>query len=137
MLDKTQDIATGVANWLTEFEQALAAADAGGLRDLFHADSYWRDVLALSWRIRTLNGRDAILQAFPSEARAAAPHSFALAAERAPPHWVTRAGTASIEAIFRFETAQGRGFGLAPADSGSCRRRPAEGLDAAHRARRT
>ena len=112
MLDKTQDLAIDVANWLTEFEQALAATDAAGLRALFHADSYWRDVLALSWRIKTLNGRDAILRDLPSDARAAAPRGFVLAPDRAPPHWVTRAGTASIEAIFKFETAQGRGFGL-------------------------
>ncbi len=27
---------------------------------LFHADSYWRDVLALTWHIVTVNGADAI-----------------------------------------------------------------------------
>ncbi|HEU0146600.1 MAG TPA: NAD(P)/FAD-dependent oxidoreductase, partial [Bradyrhizobium sp.] len=112
MLDKTQDIAVGVADWLTEFELALASTDAVGLRALFHAESYWRDVLALSWRIRSLNGRDAILHELPAEARSAAPRAFAIAPDRAPPRWVTRAGTASIEAIFKFETAQGRGSGI-------------------------
>jgi putative flavoprotein involved in K+ transport len=112
MLDKTQDIAVGVADWLTEFEVALASTDAAGLRALFHAESYWRDVLALSWRIRSLNGRDAILHELPAEARSAAPRAFAIAPDRAPPRWVTRAGTASIEAIFKFETAQGRGSGI-------------------------
>jgi cation diffusion facilitator CzcD-associated flavoprotein CzcO len=112
MLDKTQDIAVGVADWLTEFELALASTDAAGLRALFHAESYWRDVLALSWRIRSLNGRDAILHELPAEARSAAPRAFAIAPDRAPPRWVTRAGTASIEAIFKFETAQGRGSGI-------------------------
>jgi cation diffusion facilitator CzcD-associated flavoprotein CzcO len=112
MLDKTQDIAVGVADWLTEFELALASTDAAGLRALFHAESYWRDVLALSWRIRSLNGRDAILHELPAEARSTAPRAFAIAPDRAPPRWVTRAGTASIEAIFKFETAQGRGSGI-------------------------
>jgi cation diffusion facilitator CzcD-associated flavoprotein CzcO len=112
MLDKTQDIAVGVADWLTEFEVALASTDAAGLRALFHAESYWRDVLALSWRIRSLNGRDAILHELPAEARSAAPRAFAIAPDRAPPRWVTRAGTASIEAILKFETAQGRGSGI-------------------------
>jgi hypothetical protein len=79
MLDKTQDIAVGVADWLTEFELALASTDAAGLRALFQAESYWRDVLALSWRIRTLNGRDAILHELPAEARSAAPRGFAIA----------------------------------------------------------
>jgi cation diffusion facilitator CzcD-associated flavoprotein CzcO len=112
MLDKTQDIAIDVANWLTEFERALAAADPAGLHGLFHGDSYWRDVLALSWDIRTLNGRDVILHDLPSEARIAVPRNFTIAFDRAPPRWVTRAGTASIEAIFGFETGQGRGSGI-------------------------
>src|SRR5690349_6883596 len=110
MLDKTQDLAIGVANWLSDCEQALAATDAASLRALFHADSHWRDVLALSWRIQTSSGRDAILRELPSTARATAPRGFAITPERAAPRRVTRAGTASVEAIFRFETAQGRGF---------------------------
>ena len=37
---------------------------------------------------------------------------FALAPNRTAPRQVTRAGTPAIEAIFRFETAQGRGSGV-------------------------
>ena len=33
----------------------------GALKSLFHPDSYWRDALALSWTLQTVNGRDAIL----------------------------------------------------------------------------
>jgi putative flavoprotein involved in K+ transport len=119
MLDKTvdqdvaiQNIVGGVANWLAQFEHALAAHDPALLNTLFHADSYWRDVLALSWTIKTLNGRDAILSALPSDARRATPHGFAIDSNRAAPRRVARAGTASLEAIFRFETAQGRGNGI-------------------------
>jgi cation diffusion facilitator CzcD-associated flavoprotein CzcO len=112
MLDKTQDIAVGVANWLTEFERALTTADAASLRALFQTESYWRDVLALSWRIKTLNGSDAILDELPPDVQAAQPRGFAIAPHRAAPRWVTRAGIVSIEAIFKFETAQGWGFGI-------------------------
>ena len=44
--------------------------------------------------------------------RAREPTAFALAPGRTPPRRVTRAGTEAIEAIFRFETAEGRGSGV-------------------------
>ena len=47
MLDKTDDISAMAANWLAQFETAVAKPDAGALEHLFHPDSYWRDVLAL------------------------------------------------------------------------------------------
>lgn len=115
MLDKTEDAGTivaGVEKWLTQFEQALAAPDAGALIALFHADSYWRDILALSWCVKTLNGRDAIIGDLADDAGHASPRNFAVAPNRATPRWVVRAGTQSIEAIFNFETAQGRGSGI-------------------------
>jgi putative flavoprotein involved in K+ transport len=82
------------------------------LYQLFHPDSYWRDVLALSWNIQTLNGRDAILKALPPLARNMAPSGFAIAPDRAAPRKVMRAGTNAIEAIFKFETKVGRGSGI-------------------------
>ena len=60
MLDKTSDIAIAAESWLAEFEAALGSDDA--LEKLFHADSYWRDALALSWTLQTVNGRDDILK---------------------------------------------------------------------------
>lgn len=60
MLDRTDDIAASVENWLTEFERALEHPKDGALRPLFHPESYWRDALALSWNLQTINGADAI-----------------------------------------------------------------------------
>jgi cation diffusion facilitator CzcD-associated flavoprotein CzcO len=110
MLDKTSDIASEAEAWLTRFETALTEADASALKTLFHDESYWRDVLALSWNIQTLNGAPAILQGL--KARVHAPRGLAIAPDRAAPRWVTRAGTNTIEAIFKFETAIGRGDGI-------------------------
>jgi cation diffusion facilitator CzcD-associated flavoprotein CzcO len=112
MLDKTDDISVAVDNWLTQFEDSLAKPDDGALESLFHAESYWRDVLALSWNIQTTNGADAILKELQAHAGRAAPSGFAIDPDRAAPRKVTRAGTSAIEAIFRFETAQGRGNGI-------------------------
>ena len=112
MLDKTEDIPLATAHWLAQFDAALRASDGAALAALFLGDSYWRDVLALSWRIQTLNGAAAILQALPACAKAAAPSGFAIDPARAAPRLITRAGTSAIEAIFSFETAAGRGSGI-------------------------
>lgn len=112
MLDRTDDSAVAADNWLAQFEEALTRPDTGLLKALFHPDSYWRDVLALSWNIQTLNGAEAILKALPPLARALAPSGFAVDPDRAAPRKVMRAGANAIEAIFRFETKVGRGAGI-------------------------
>jgi cation diffusion facilitator CzcD-associated flavoprotein CzcO len=112
MLDKTDDISVAADNWLVQFEDALATADDGLLKSLFHADSYWRDVLALSWNMQTVTGADAILKELKAHAERAGPRGFAVDPDRRAPRKVMRAGTEAIEAIFRFETRVGRGSGI-------------------------
>jgi putative flavoprotein involved in K+ transport len=112
MLDKTTDVAVAAEGWLADFEAALTVRDADALKRLIHPDGYWRDVLAFSWNIQTLHGRDAIVAALMSCAANAGPSSFALAPGRAAPRKVRRAGSECIEAIFNFETGSGRGDGI-------------------------
>ena len=112
MLDRTQDISAVAQDWLARFERVLASRDGAGLAALFHADSHWRDVLALTWDIRTVNGRDAIAEEFAVHSDRAGPSSFEVDPDRTAPRQVTRAGTNAIEAIFKFDTAQGRGCGI-------------------------
>ncbi|MGE5158492.1 MAG: flavin-containing monooxygenase [Gemmatimonas sp.] len=111
MLDKTDDVSVAARDWLLAFEAALASKD-DALKQLFCAESYWRDVLALSWNIQTRNGAGAILKELRLFAEDAAPVRFRIDPDRAAPRWVTRAGTSSIEAIFTFETRIGRGHGI-------------------------
>jgi cation diffusion facilitator CzcD-associated flavoprotein CzcO len=112
MLDRTDDVSIATENWLTQFESALATSGDTLLKTLFHPESHWRDVLALSWNIQTINGAEAILSALKADAGRARPAGFAIDPDRAAPREVTRAGTGTIEAIFKFETAQGRGNGI-------------------------
>ena len=112
MLDKTDDLSVAADAWLAQFEDALARPEDGLLDSLFVADSYWRDVLALSWNIQTVNGADAILRELKAHAPSAAASGFAIDPARQAPRQVMRAGTRSIEAIFKFETAIGRGSGI-------------------------
>jgi len=112
MLDSTDDISVAAETWLAQFESALAKPADGLLKTLFHPDSYWRDVLALSWNLQTINGAEAILRELKARAISAAPSGFRIDPDRAAPRRVTRAGTNTIEAIFKFETSQGRGSGI-------------------------
>ncbi len=112
MLDKTDDIAVTAEHWLAQFEAALSDADATALARLFHPESYWRDVLAFSWTLQTWNGADAILSELKALGPRTRPENFQIDPDRAAPRRVTRAGTNSIEAIFAFETALGRGHGI-------------------------
>jgi len=107
-----QEIGKVVADWLGQFERALSAADESRLEALFHTDSHWRDVLALTWRIDTLSGREAVVAGLTAHAAKARPVDLAIDPNRTPPRRVTRAGTETIEAIFSFETANGRGSGV-------------------------
>src|SRR5262245_5044799 len=112
MLARADTVATIAESWLEQFEAALATPDRARLETLFHADSHWRDVLALTWCIKTVEGSDAILRELPTHAGRARPTGFKLDPQRTAPRNVRRAGTEAIEAIFNFETAQGRGSGI-------------------------
>ena len=112
MLASTETIATIADHWLAQFERALAEPDDVLLKTLFHPASHWRDALALTWDIRTVNGLDAILGELKAHIGRANPTGFRIDPHRTAPRHVTRAGTSAIEAIFRFETAAGRGSGV-------------------------
>ena len=107
------DTLAAIANhWLARFEQALSTADPAALAALFHAEGHWRDVLAFSWRIRTLSGPAQIAAALALEASPVRASGFRTDPARTAPRHATRAGTKCVEAIFCFETAAGRGSGL-------------------------
>jgi hypothetical protein len=121
MLDRTKDVlanetptaeAAAAAGWLARFESALAGADADRLETLFLPDSHWRDVLALTWDLGTVSGADTVVRQLSAHAGRARPENFQIDPARAAPRKVTRAGVLSIEAMFKFETAQGRGNGI-------------------------
>jgi putative flavoprotein involved in K+ transport len=120
MLDKTKDVAPHgpaaefavAADWLTRFESALVNPGGGQLNPLFHPDSHWRDVLALTWDIGTVSGAGPVIRELNAHAGGAAPKNFQVDPNRAAPRTVTRAGTPAIEAMFKFETKVGRGSGI-------------------------
>src|ERR1700712_1153050 len=107
MLDRTEDIEAIVEDWLGQFERALGPSDDASLKNLFHPDSHWRDILALTWKFTTIDGRDAVLAGIKAHAVRAKPSGLCIDTRRAAPFRVKRAGTQAIEAIFKFETTEG------------------------------
>jgi putative flavoprotein involved in K+ transport len=49
-----------VSSWLAKFSDALEKADTHALKSLFAKDCYWRDLVAFTWNIKTMEGREAI-----------------------------------------------------------------------------
>jgi putative flavoprotein involved in K+ transport len=99
-----------VTRWLADFEKALADPDDEALGALFRPDAHWRDLLAFTWRVRTLSGAARIADTLKQPGTGAS--GFEIAPGRTPPRLVTRAGAEVIEAIFRFETSSARCHGV-------------------------
>jgi putative flavoprotein involved in K+ transport len=49
-----------VSEWLSSFGAALDRADYDAALQMFEEESYWRDLVALTWNIRTLEGKESI-----------------------------------------------------------------------------
>ncbi len=69
---------TALADWLRRFEQALAAPDTADWSALFADECWWRDLVAFTWNIATLEGIAAIARMATTQAQAIGAHDFAL-----------------------------------------------------------
>src|SRR4051812_25074974 len=92
------------ARWLADFERALTARDLDAATALFADDCYWRDLIAFTWNIVTVEGAAGIRDLLSETLDAAQPRGFAIADELGE-------AAAPSEAWFKFETAVGRGVG--------------------------
>ncbi|KAJ6779746.1 hypothetical protein PWT90_09591 [Aphanocladium album] len=54
------DAAAVAASWLARLVESITSNDAGAFRDLFFAESWWRDSVGFSWTITSKNGPQAI-----------------------------------------------------------------------------
>ena len=92
-------------DWLSALSGCLSAGDSGGAAALFHPDGFWRDLVAFTWTIRTLEGRAAIAAMLD----VALVHTW-------PSNWVLDGeptdADGTVEAWLCFDTALGRGRGI-------------------------
>jgi putative flavoprotein involved in K+ transport len=83
------------AAWLEKFGAALERGEIDAAAAMFEPEGYWRDLVALTWNVKTCEGRAAIKAMLAATLAAARPRKF-------------QAKTAEW---FTFETAAGRGVG--------------------------
>jgi putative flavoprotein involved in K+ transport len=99
--------ATAVAtDVLNRFGAALAAGDVPAALELFQADCYWRDLVAFTWNLKTLEGKEQIGDMLRAQLGEARPEKWRIAdGEEA-----SESGDV-IEGWIEFETALARGYG--------------------------
>lgn len=93
---------TRVAHWVSEFSEAVTAQDADRVVSLFAEDGYWRDLVALTWNIKTVEGRAEIASMLRATLPETTPSNFTVLGEPTEADGVT-------EAWLSFETGAGRG----------------------------
>jgi putative flavoprotein involved in K+ transport len=76
MLDKAPN--AKLAGVLASLGKALETGDIAAVAGQFEEDCYWRDLVAFSWNIITLEGRDAIRDMLASQLAATGPHNWTI-----------------------------------------------------------
>lgn len=104
MLDETPE--SRLDTVLARLNDALEKGDAEAAAALFQADSYWRDLVAFTWNLRTMEGPDQIRGMLQAQLPAMKPSNFRLDPAEAP----SGAGNV-VEGWIQFETEVGRGYG--------------------------
>ncbi|RFC63529.1 NAD(P)/FAD-dependent oxidoreductase [Fulvimarina endophytica] len=111
MLDQAvqpeSETARKVRKVLGKFEEALRARDVDAAASMFLADSYWRDLVAFTWNIKTVEGPDAVRGMLAEQLSAIEPSGFDLQEGEEP---AEEGGVTT--AWITFETKAGRGWGL-------------------------
>lgn len=93
--------------FLKSFGDALASGDVDAAVSLFQDDCYWRDLVAFTWNIKTVEGKDQVRDMLTSQLGAIGPSNWTLAEGEVP---AEEGGV--VTAWIQFETKLARCFGL-------------------------
>ena len=105
MLDTTLNARVQV--FLDKFDAALVVGDLDAAMGMFAPECYWRDLVAFTWNIKTMEGRDQVRDMLAHCLARVKPRNWKIAeAETA-----TEAGGVT-ESWISFETEVARGYGL-------------------------
>ena len=91
--------------WLVAFETALSARDVPAAADLFAVESFWRDLVAFTWNIVTVEGRPGVAAMLEETLEVTDPSGFATEEPAEEADGV-------VTAWITFQTGVGRGRGL-------------------------
>jgi putative flavoprotein involved in K+ transport len=84
-----------VSTWLAQFSDALEKGDVEAAKALFGDTCYWRDLVAFTWNIKTMEGRDAIGDMLTAQLGHAHPKDWTIEGESPTPTARRRRGCAS------------------------------------------
>jgi putative flavoprotein involved in K+ transport len=93
-----------VTMWLADFERALTTRDIDAAARLFVDDCFWRDLVAFTWNIVTVEGPEGVRHMLGQTLDRVQPSGFAVADEFGE-------SGADTESWIKFETSVGRGIG--------------------------
>lgn len=96
-----------VQTWLDDFQAALTAGDAEAAAAMFAPASFWRDLIAFTWNVKTVENPDGVAEMLGATSKTVQPSNFGLDAEYEGP--AEDGGVTSAWIVF--ETAVGRGRG--------------------------
>jgi len=104
MSETVVEPAAEVDQWLAHFDEALTAGDSAAAAACFLDDSYWRDLVAFTWNIKTVEGPEGVRDMLDHALAHAKPRKWRVTEPPAADQGVT-------EAWLTFETEVGRGLG--------------------------
>ncbi len=93
--------------FLAKFEAALAAGDVDAAVGMFGEECYWRDLVAFTWNIKTMEGRDGVRDMLAHCLKRVKPRDWRIAEGET----ATEAGGV-LESFISFETEIAPGYGL-------------------------
>ncbi|KAJ8596565.1 FAD/NAD(P)-binding domain-containing protein [Rhizopogon salebrosus TDB-379] len=105
------EAATG---WLSVFSAAITQNDVEAVVDLFLEDGFWKDVIALTWDLRTFEGKKDIKKLLDARLAATGLHEIHLSEEpfREPVLQKVFPDLAWVRFCFVFTTKHGKGTGV-------------------------
>jgi hypothetical protein len=106
------DPAMAAAAWLGSLNVALDRQSATAVVDLFTENCYWRDVVAFSWDVQWVHGREGIARVMLADIADLRPRGFVVSEANTGPTRVTRVGREVIEVFHAFRTNYGSGKGI-------------------------
>src|SRR5512138_2642936 len=97
--------------WVRAFDAALRARSDKALAECFVDDSHWRNLFGISWYFATFSGKANVIRELLRRADEFRATAFRIDAALLVPRKSVVAGRDVIEAVIRFDTANGPGFG--------------------------
>src|SRR5690625_4628935 len=100
--------------WLGHLGDALEGGDITAVLALFHDDCYWRDFLAFTWNVKTVEGKASLEDMLGHTLSSTRPRGWKVTR-------IEELDVAESRIWFRFATAVGEGLGIATLQDGLCR----------------